>query len=272
MTAAVEPWAGPQVPPATPWWPATRALAWRSLVGLARNPAAWVPGLAFPLFFAAVNTAALDRSTGLPGFPEVDSFLTFLLPATLLQGVMLSATTAGNDVAIDLQDGFFDRLLASPIPRVALLLGRLAGAAVYSAILAVLFTTVLVAFGASVAAGPAGLAVIVLTAGLFGTGVGAFSMAVGFRTGSVERVNAFFPIFFTFVFLSSAFFPPQLAGGWFEVVARVNPFSWMINGLRHQVIVGWEWAGAVLAVGVAGCIAALMVGLAAMALRARLRR
>jgi len=131
---------------------------------------------------------------------------------------------------------------------------------------------VLVVFGASVAAGPAGLAVIVLTASLFGTGVGAFSMAVGFRTGSVERVNAFFPIFFTFVFLSSAFFPPQLTGGWFEVVARLNPFSWMINGLRHLVIVGWDWAGAVLAVAVAGGIAVLFVAVAALALRARLRR
>jgi ABC-2 type transport system permease protein len=257
---------------ATPWWPASRALARRSLVSLARNPAASVPGLVFPLFFAAVNSAALDRATSLPGFPDVDSFLTFLLPATLLQGVMLSATTAGNDVAIDLQDGFFDRLLASPINRVALLLGRLGGTFVYAAVLAVVFTAIMMLFGATLAAGPAGLAVVVVTAALFGTGMGAFSMAVGFRTGSVERVNAFFPIFFTVIFLSSAFFPPELTGGWFEAVARVNPVSWMINGLRHLVIVGWDSAGAALAVSVAAGIAVACVALAAAALRSRLRQ
>jgi ABC-2 type transport system permease protein len=256
----------------TPWWPATRALARRSLVTLLRNPAASVPGLIFPLFFAAVNTAALDRARFLPGFPEVDSFASFVLVGTLVQGVMLSSTTAGNDVAIDIQFGFFDRLVVSPVNRLALLLGRLAGAAVYGAVLAVIFTAFLMLFGASLSAGWGALLTLVLVGALFGTAIGALSMAIGFRTGSVEQVNGYFPIFFTFIFLSSAFFPPELTGGWFEFIADINPISWMINGARHQVIFGWDPVGAIQAVLVAAGIAAVCLVVASSALNQRLRR
>ncbi len=253
------------------WWAPTRTLAMRSIRGLIRQPQASIPGLAFPLFFAAVNTAALTRARDLPGFPVVDSYLSFLLPATLMQGVMLSSTTAGNDIAVDIQNGFFDRLVASPVPRLSLLLGRLSGQAVYGLVLGVVFSLLLVLFGAGVQAGVAGFVVLAITAGLFAIAIGAFSMAIGFRKGSVEEVNGYFPIFFTLVFMSSAFFPPQLAGGWFEAVASVNPVSWMINGLREQVIVGWDPVGAVGAIVTAAGVAAAFVGLAALSLRSRLR-
>jgi ABC-2 type transport system permease protein len=239
---------------------------------LLRNPQASVPGLIFPLFFAAVNTAALERARHLPGFPEVDSFASFILVGTLVQGVMLASTTAGNDVAIDIQFGFFDRLVAAPVNRLALLLGRLAGAAVYGGALAVVFTGFLMLFGATLAGGLGALVTLVLVGALFGTAIGAISMAIGFRTGSVEEVNGYFPIFFTFIFLSSAFFPPELTGGWFEFIADINPISWMINGARHQVIFGWDPIGALQAVVVALGIAAICIAAAGAALGHRLRR
>lgn len=237
-----------------------------------RQPQSFVPGLIFPLFFTAVNAAALDRARALDGFPEVDSYASFLLPATLMQGVMFSATVAGNDVALDIQYGFFDRLVSSPVSRLSLLLGRLAGTAAYGFVLAIVFTGLLLAFGASVQAGIAGVLVIAITAAIFSVAIGAFAMAIGFRKGSVEEVNGYFPIFFTLVFLSSAFFPPQLTGGWFETVAGLNPVSWIINGLRHLVITGWHWPGAIQAVAVSAGLAALLVALAGRSLRARLRQ
>ncbi|MEO1061693.1 MAG: ABC transporter permease [Actinomycetota bacterium] len=254
------------------WWTSSRALAGRSVRGVLRQPQSFVPGLAFPLFFTAVNAAALDRARMLDGFPEVDSYLTFLLPATLMQGIMFSATTAGNDVALDIQNGFFDRLVSSPVPRLSLLLGRLAGIALYGFGLAIVFTALLVVFGATVEAGLLGVVVLAITSSLVAIAIGAFSMAIGFRKGSVEEVQGYFPIFFTLVFLSSAFFPPQLTGGWFETIAGLNPVSWMVNGLRALVITGWEWQGAALALGTAAGLAALLVAVAGLGLRARLRQ
>lgn len=252
------------------WVRPSIALAVRSFTGMLRQPQSFVPGLVFPLFFTAVNAAALDRARGLDGFPEVDSYVSFLLAATLMQGVMFSATVAGNDVALDIQYGFFDRLVSSPVPRLTLLLGPLAGTGAYGVVLAMVFIAVLVVFGASVQAGVAGVVVIALAAGIFSVAIGAFAMAIGFRKGSVEEVNGYFPIFFTLVFLSSAFFPPELTGGWFEVVAGINPVSWIINGLRHLVIVGWDTSGALSALGTAAGLAAVLVAVASRSLRARL--
>ena len=53
------------------------ALSRRSIVNVVRQPAAVVPAFLFPLMFLALTSASLNRSTQLPGFPQVDSFLQF---------------------------------------------------------------------------------------------------------------------------------------------------------------------------------------------------
>jgi len=68
------------------------ALSRRSLVNTIRQPQFVVPSLFFPLFFAALNVASFNKSTHLPGFPQVDSFLDFMLAATVVQGVLFGAT------------------------------------------------------------------------------------------------------------------------------------------------------------------------------------
>src|SRR5690606_33185811 len=86
----------------------TLELARRSLIAEWRNPFGAASGLVFPLVIAAVYSAQFDRATGLEGFPEVDSFLDFLPPASILQAVAFGATAAGGEMALDIQDGFFD--------------------------------------------------------------------------------------------------------------------------------------------------------------------
>ena len=61
-----------------------------------------------------------------PGFEGVPSLLAFLLAASITQSVRVGGLTAGSDTALDIQTGFFDRLLASPVPRTTILVGRLA--------------------------------------------------------------------------------------------------------------------------------------------------
>ena len=92
---------------------------------------------------AAVNAAAFNRSTTLSGFPEVDSFLDFLLPAVIMQGVLFGGVAGGNELAVDIEDGFFERLMASPVWRPSILVGRLAGSAVLGGFQAVFFTALL---------------------------------------------------------------------------------------------------------------------------------
>lgn len=266
--------AGPTVPITTGGaglMAATVALGRRSVLATARQPAAWVPGVLFPLLIAAVNAASLNRTIDLPGFPPVDSFLQFLLPATVIQGVLFGGIVGGADVALDIQNGFFDRLLSSPVARPAILLGRLGGAVVLGAVQAVFFLAVFVVFGASIEGGLAAVAVLVVVAMILALAVGGFAAAVGLRTGSQEAVQNFFPLVFVMLFISSAFFPTTLMNGWFRWVAERNPLSWLIDSVRDLVIYGFNGSDALRAVGISAVLAAITVAMAAGQLRRRVR-
>ena len=270
MTAVAAPHEAVTTGP-TAWFAHARVMARRSVFSILRQPQLWAPSIIFPLFFTAVSAASFDRTTSLPGFPAVDSFLTFLIPATVLQGVMFGATSAGTEVAIDMENGFNDRLLAAPVARVPLFVGRLAGIAALALVQTAIFLAVLMAFGASFEAGLPGMLVLAAVGVLFASAVGAFSIVIALRTGSVEAVNGFFPIFFALVFLSSAFFPPSLTGGWFEAIANVNPISWMIDGTRDLVIQGWDGEAAITSIGVAAGLFVLFLVLALQAVRASVK-
>jgi ABC-2 type transport system permease protein len=249
----------------------TLMLARRSLFGTLRQPNVWFPALLFPLLIAAVNSAALGRATNLPAFPPVDSFAQFLLPGTLMQGVMFGGIIGGSDVALDIENGFFERLLASPVARWAILVGRLAGAFVLGAFQAVVFVVVFAAFGAPIEGGIGAVLVLIGMGSLMALAVGGLAAAIGLRTGSQEAVQNTFPLLFVLIFVSSAFFPTALMSGWYRWVAEHNPITWMIDAARNLVISGFDLADAATALGVAALLAVAAITLATRQFTKRLR-
>jgi len=231
--------------------PHALVLSRRAVLGLWRQPNVWVFGSIFPLLIAAVQSSAFARSTGLPGFPEVDSFLQFVLPATIIQVVLFGSINGGTELGLDLESGFFDRLVAAPTARVAILLGRLAGVAVLAVAQTLLYVAIFAAFGATVRGGIPGIATLVVLSVLLSVGIGGLACAIGLRTGSAEAVGNSFPLVFILLFISSAFFPVELMTGWYRSVAERNPLTWMIDGARHQVIVGFDLSEAATAFAVA---------------------
>jgi len=246
-------------------------LSRRSIRNSFRNPVSFVPGLVFPLMLAAVYSAQFQRALGLPGFPEVDSFLDFILPASILQAVAFGATAAGADMALDMENGFFDRLLTSPVSRSSILTARLAGSAVEAAVKFVIILGIFLVFGASVKSGIAGGAVIMVVSVLLAMAIGGISLVLALRTGSQEAVNASFPLVFSVLFVSSAFFPTALMDGWYQTVAENNPITWIIDPVRRLVIEGWSWSDALSSIALTFSFAVLTISWATLGLRKRLR-
>ena len=250
-----------------------RALARRSVMGTIRQPQVWLPGLLFPMFIAAVNTSTMGKAVEfLPGFEGVDSLLDFLLPASITQSVLFGGLTAGSDTATDIQTGFFDRLLASPVSRTSILVGRLMGASVTGAFQAVVFMVIYGAFGARIAAGVPGALLLIAYAMVLALVIGGFAAMLALRTGSAEAVQNVFPLTFIALFISSAFFPTESMEGVYRSIATRNPATWMVDGMRHQVTVGLDWSEAGTSLAVAAGLAALAILGANRALQARLRR
>jgi ABC-2 type transport system permease protein len=246
------------------------ALTVRATRATARNPANWLPGLIFPLVMAAVYAAQFADATQLPAFPEVDSFLQFILPSAILQGIAFNSANAGSDMAIDIESGFFDRLISSPVARQSILIGRLGGAAAAAGFQSMVLMAVFLAFGAPVKSGAAGAVALVIISVLLAVALAGFGLMVALRTGSPEATQAMFPLIFVGVFISSAFFPTALMKGWYQQVAEVNPISLIINPTRELVITGWSWGEFGQAVGMTLLLAVISLSLSYRAYLGRL--
>src|SRR4051794_29805979 len=183
------------------------ALARRSLRNTFRRPQFVAPLVVFPTLFLAVHVGGLQRPTQLPGFPPVRSFLDFQLAGAMTQSLLLGGVSAGIAAALEIEGGFFDRLVAAPIPRTAIVLGRVVAAGVVAAVQITWFVAIGVLFGAGFKGGPIGVVALYAIGILTGTGFGALGVMLALRAKNVSTVQGIFPLVFVILFLSTAFFP-----------------------------------------------------------------
>ncbi len=250
----------------------TLEVARRSFLRSLRQPAAVIPSLVFPLFLLAVNAAGLDAATKIPGFPT-DSYLTFILAFPFIQGAIFALLNMGTDVATDIEGGLMNRLALTPIPGGALLAGMLGGALAVGLLQAVVYLTVGLAAGANFAAGAWGVPVLLLLSLVISFSFGCVGTFAALRVGDSEAMQSLFPVFFVFLFFSSASLPRDLLGaGWFKALATINPVSYMIEAIRSLFVVGWDAEALALGFGFSALIAVIFLTAASFTLRTRLVR
>tara|TARA_B100000131_G_scaffold102255_1_gene99258 strand:+ start:1640 stop:2368 length:729 start_codon:yes stop_codon:yes gene_type:complete len=238
-----------------------------------RQPQSWAPGLFFPLLLAAVYASQFSRAVTIEGFPFQDvSFLDFVLPACVIQGVLFGSTNSASDLAADIENSFMDRLLVSPVSRGSILLSRLASAFIYGVAQALVLICIFILFGAKVTGGLPSVVSVVVIAALLSVSMGSFGIAVALRTGSQEVVQSTFPLIFVAVFVSSAFFPVQLMEGWYGAIARKNPLTWVIDPTRRITIHGFTWRDFGQSLGIVLAITSIGVTVSIRQLRKRLAR
>lgn len=247
------------------------ALARRALVNSLRRPQFLAPLVVFPSLFLAINVGGLGATRALDGFPDVDGFLDYQLAAAITQSLLLGGVSAGIATALDIEGGFFDRLVASPVPRAALVLGRVLAASVIAVFQVLYFVVLGFAFGASIQGGVPGLLCVLAIGTVAGTGFGALGVLLALRSRSAATVQGIFPLVFVVLFLSSAFFPLDLLSSPTDVVAQYNPLSFIAEGMRRPIAFSNEVAPVLKGLVAALAVAAVAIGLSLLALRGRLR-
>jgi ABC-2 type transport system permease protein len=253
-------------------WPQVGAIARRSLVRTARQPASVIPPLIFPVALMAVNAGGLQSSVDLPGFPT-DSFLAFALAVPFIQGALFSTMNAGTDLARDIQTGFVNRLSLTALRDWALLTGQLAGVVALGVVQVLFYLAVGLAAGVEFESGPLGILVLVFYGALVALSFGALGAWLAFRTGSGEAIQALFPVLFVFLFISSMNAPRDLIGvEWFRIAATLNPVSYMIECVRSLIITGWDWQALALGFGLVIVLGLVSLTLASRSLRTRMTR
>ena len=243
-------------------------IAGRALRGVTRDLEAVTPPIFIALFFFLVNIATLQRLTEnqIAGF----DFKAFQLPTAILLGV--TGVSRAPALVLDVQNGYFDRLLLTPVRRLAILLGHLAADVTVASCLVIPITIVGFIIGIRFETGPLGVVAFVVLGALWSLAFSGFGYAIALKTGNPAAVNSSFLLFFPFLFLTSSYVPRNQLSGWLGVVAAWNPVTYLLDGLRSLVIEGWRWeslAKALLAIAAVGTVS---MSLCFAALRGRISR
>jgi ABC-2 type transport system permease protein len=247
------------------------ALGARSVKQTFRRPQLLSPIVVFPTLLLAVQVGGAGRAVDLPAFPQVHGFLDFMLAGAMLQSVLLAANSGGIALAVDIEMGFTDRLLAAPVPRFAIVLGRLLGTAALGAFAAVWFIAIGLIFGAHIEQGVLGVLLVIALVTASAVAFGGLGAAIALRTGKASVVQGLFPLVFVILFLSSAFFPANLILEPAKAIATVNPVSLIAEGVRDPVISSLTTSALAKALLAILGVAALSTWLSSRALSYRLR-
>jgi ABC-2 type transport system permease protein len=206
------------------------AVAGRQIYKYFSNPAFLAPAL-FPLFFFVAFAGGLTRVGDVPGFDYAAGYIAFTYVWALMQAVAMGGAFTGFSIAGDFENGFAKRLMLAASNRSGIILGYTIASLVRVTMTGTLVTVLALLTGMPISGGfdlfgLIGLAVLVnVAATLFGAGVAMLMRTQ--QAGPVIRT----PIFLV-LFLAPVFVPMNLLAGWIEVVARLNPFTAILDAAR----------------------------------------
>jgi ABC-2 type transport system permease protein len=235
---------------------ATIALGKRGLREALRQPDALFMTMFIPLFFLVVNTgqAAEIFPSESTDFLEGQGYGAFQLPITLLLAASFGMAAAA--LVEEIEGGYFDKLRAIPVPRYAIVLGRLVSEGAKGIVLSTVIVLLALPFGITISSGLLGFVLLVVLSALWGVVYAGFMQLIALKTRSVAATNAGGMIFFPLLFLTPNFVPRDLLTEPMEIAATANPVTYLMEALRSMILDDLDWGkilpgfGVVLALGV----------------------
>jgi ABC-2 type transport system permease protein len=236
----------------------------RYIKKLVRNPILLFFSLFQPIIFLLLFTQLFSRFSSIPGFVAAtgtDSYGQFATAGILLQNAFGSALQSGTSIVLDIDSGFLQKMLVTPVSRYAILLGRLTSDAFRVVIQSIIILALAYGLGYTATTGISGILLILLTIAFFGLAWAGISLAIGMKTRSSETVFAIGGfITFPLLFLSTALMPTSFLPTWISDVSMFNPISYTVNAIRVLMITGYDWGTILAAYGVIGLIAVVTLG------------
>jgi ABC-2 type transport system permease protein len=219
-----------------------RILIRRAMNEILRVPGAAIPGVLAPTIFFCGLSAVFGNLTHLSGF-GTDSYQSFILPISMLQGAGFTGAATGVNLARDIEGGWFDRLLASPAPRPALLAGMVLSASLRALIPSI----VLLAVGFSIGVdwpGLDGLVVALICVMATGAIAACWGVALALHYKTQSAAPLMQAGMFILVLTTTAYAPLALLQGWLATIARLNPLTQVVDAMRQGFVDGTvTWAG-----------------------------
>ncbi len=272
MAVDVAPGPGAAARGLPPWDPfreglrATFFLGLREVRTVLRTAAVVLPNLLVPVLFFFVIVGSLENIAERSG---LENYKAFQVPVVIMFAV--TGGSAGLNLVVDIESGYFDKLLLTPANRLAILLGAMGADFVRVFVQGLFVVVVAMLAGTEIATGVGGALVVAAISSVWGLAYSAIGFAIALKTGSSQATMNTWIFQIPLVFLSTAFAPLEALSGWLRAVATYNPVTYFFRGLRSLAMVGWDAGDIGVALLTAGAFGAMTISVAFVALRGRAR-
>jgi len=214
-------------------WTAAYTLWLREIVRFYRQKARVVGVIASPLLFWFVLGSGFAHSFH-SGSQGSDQYLGYFFPGAVVMIVLFTAIFSMMSLIQDRNEGFLLSVLAAPVSRSAIVLGKVLGGATLAAIQGIVFLvfTPLIGVHPSLAA----IAISVLAIVMISFELTALGFAIAWPMDSPQAFHAIVNlILLPLWMLSGALFPASGATGWLRLLMRLNPLTYGVDALRNAL-------------------------------------
>jgi len=206
-------------------------LWWREVVRFYRQRARVVGVIASPLLFWIVIGSGFGTSFRSGQAAGQQHYLNYFYPGTLVMIVLFTAIFTMMSVIEDRNEGFLLSVLVAPVPRAAIVLGKVLGGTTLAAAQGLIFLVFAPLVGVHFTLASFGL--IVLTVFLVSFALTALGFAIAWPMDSTQAFHAIINLFLIPLWLlSGALFPLSKASAWIRWLMYINPLTYGVEALR----------------------------------------
>jgi ABC-2 type transport system permease protein len=203
----------------------------REIVRFYRQRGRVVGVIASPLLFWLVIGSGFGSSFRSGDAAGQSHYLDYSYPGALIMIVLFTSIFTMMSVIEDRKEGFLLSVLVAPVPRAAIVLGKVLGGTTLSTIQGLIFLAFAPFVGVHITF--VGFLLIVLTIFLVSFSLTALGFAIAWPMDSTQAFHAIINLFLIPLWLlSGALFPLSGASGWLQVIMRVNPLTYGVEALR----------------------------------------
>ena len=206
-------------------------LWWREIVRFYRQPTRVVGVLASPLVFWLVIGSGFGTSFRSGGGPGQQHYLDYFYPGALIMIVLFTSIFTMMSVIEDRKEGFLLSVLVAPVPRTAIVLGKVLGGTTLSAVQGIIF--LIFAPFAGVHLHPLQVLLVTIVVFLVSFSLTALGFAIAWPMDSSQAFHGIVNLFLIPLWLlSGALFPLSGASKSLQIVMRLNPLTYGVEALR----------------------------------------
>jgi ABC-2 type transport system permease protein len=237
-------------------------LWWREIVRFYRQTGRVIGVLASPLVFWAVLGSGFGTSFRSGGGAGQQHYLDYSYPGILILIVLFTSIFTMMSVIEDRKEGFLLSVLVAPVPRTAIVLGKVLGGTTLAAVQGMVF--LVFAPFAGVHIEPMQLLLVAVVVFLVSFSLTALGFAIAWPMDSSQAFHAIVNLFLIPLWLvSGALFPLSGASGWIRIIMRLNPLTYGVEALRGLFYPGVETSFALpSSIATLGLFSLVMFGLA----------